>query len=79
MASELVRVTVYWGGIEGKYPAEQSDPSFYGSWREAEKAANGIAGLNSGSLERVERSPGVHRYYGTTPFGPYEAVVRRLA
>lgn len=79
MQTELISVSIYWGGIDGKYPAEKSDPAFYGSWSEAEKCAARIASLNSGSLDRIERSRGVHRYYGTTPFGPFEAVVRRLA
>jgi hypothetical protein len=78
MQAELISVSIYWGGIEGKYPAEKSD-TFYGSWSGAEKFATGIARVNSGSLDRVERSPGLHRYHGTTPFGPFEAVVRRLA
>jgi len=74
----MVSVNVYWGGIEGKYPAGQSDPNFFGSWACAEKSARGIAKANAGTIDKVELTSDEMRVYGTTPFGPFEAVVRRI-
>lgn len=75
----MVSVRIYWGGVEGKYPASQTDPSFFGSWMPAEKFARRIAAVNSGKIDSVEQTDDGMRVYGSTPFGPFEAVVRRIA